>query len=65
MKDSWTAWQNAFRLPFICFFRYYEKYHQGNSEIGFTECHRDSTNFKQAWSALTALAILFIPLCAS
>lgn len=33
--------------------------------IDFVECHHDSAMHKQVWFALAALAILFIPFCAS
>lgn len=36
-----------------------------NLEVDFIECHHDSANLKQVWFALTALAILFLPVCAS
>lgn len=33
--------------------------------IDFVECHHDSANFKQAWFALAALAILLVSVLAT
>ena len=39
--------------------------HERGMGVDFVDYLHDSANFKQAWFALAALAVLLIPLCAS
>jgi len=42
-----------------------DEYLKSHLAVDFVECQHDSANSKQVWSALAALAILFVLVCSS